>query len=99
MIRSVAALVLLCGVAAAAQTSPPAPAADEHPKLPAGAGREVMIRVCSQCHSPDTAADQQLDPAGWKTLVDQMAEKGAAATDAELAEIVEYLASAFPPSK
>jgi mono/diheme cytochrome c family protein len=58
-----------------------------------------MIRVCSQCHSPDQAADQQLDSAGWKTLVDQMAAKGAMATDAELDEIVQYLARAFPASK
>ena len=58
-----------------------------------------MIRVCSQCHSPDVAADQQLDPAGWKDLVDQMAGKGAAATDAEFDEIVRYLADAFPASK
>ena len=64
--------------------------------MPAGPGRELMIRVCSQCHSPDVAADQQLDEAGWKNLVDQMAGKGAVATDAEFDEIVHYLANAFP---
>lgn len=58
-----------------------------------------MIRVCSECHSPDEAADQQLDGGGWKSLVDEMAGKGAVATDAELNEIVQYLANAFPPSK
>jgi hypothetical protein len=58
-----------------------------------------MIRVCSPCHLPDVAADQELDPAGWKTLVDQMASKGAVATDAEFDEIVRYLANAFPASK
>ena len=25
-----------------------------------------MIRVCSQCHDPELAADQQFDKAGWK---------------------------------
>jgi|SRR5205809_162954 len=94
---SAAAFILIAGLTAAAQT-PQAPS-DQHPKLPAGAGREVMIRVCSQCHEPENAADQQLDLAGWKTVVDQMAEKGADATDAELDEIVQYLASAFPPPK
>jgi mono/diheme cytochrome c family protein len=72
---------------------------DEHPSLPQGAGRDVMIRVCSQCHAPEMAADQQLDAAGWKSVVDQMAAKGAMATDAELDQIVSYLAAAFPPSK
>jgi competence protein ComEA len=94
---SAAALVLMSCLTAAAQT--PSEPADEHAALPAGPGRELVIRVCSQCHVPEVAANQQLDPAGWKRLVDQMAEKGAVATEAELAEIVEYLAHAFPASK
>ena len=87
----------MSGLTAAAQ-SPSGPA-DEHAVLPPGPGRELTIRVCSQCHAPDVAADQQLDPAGWKSLVDQMAGKGAVATDAEFDEIVHYLANAFPASK
>jgi mono/diheme cytochrome c family protein len=92
-----AAIILMAGLTAGAQTSSGPP--DEHAALPAGPGRELMIRVCSQCHSPDVAADEQLDPAAWKNLVDQMAGKGAVATDAELDEIVRYLANAFPSSK
>jgi mono/diheme cytochrome c family protein len=92
-----AALILMAGLTGVAQT--PSEPSDEHKALPAGPGRELMIRVCSQCHSPDEAADEQLDPAGWKSLVDDMASKGAAATDAELDQIVHYLATAFPPSK
>ena len=91
------AVVVVGGLRPAAQTS--SSPADEHPALPAGAGRDLMIRVCSQCHSPDVAADQVLDAAGWKTLVDQMAAKGATATNAELDDIVAYLTNAFPPSK
>ena len=93
----VAALVLMSGLMAAAQA--PSERADEHAALPAGPGRELMIRVCSPCHAPDVAADQQLDPAGWKTLVDRMASEGAVATDPEFDEIVQYLANAFPVSK
>ena len=66
-------------------------------RLPAGEGRDVMIRVCSQCHEPEMAAGQQFDAAGWKSLVDQMASKGATATDDEFDQIVRYLANAFPP--
>jgi mono/diheme cytochrome c family protein len=91
------AVVLMSGLTAWAQaTSPPS---DEHPALPAGPGRELMIRVCSTCHSPELAADQQLDAEGWKSLVDQMAGKGAVATEAEFEEIVRYLGNAFPPAK
>ncbi len=92
-----AALLLMSGLTAAAQT--PSEPADKHERLPAGQGRELTIRVCSQCHDPEVVADQQLDSAGWKNLVDQMASKGADATDAELAEIINYLATAFPASK
>jgi mono/diheme cytochrome c family protein len=91
------ALIALAGLTAGAQTA--SGPSDEHAALPAGPGRELTIRVCSQCHSPDMAADEQLDPAGWKSLVDQMAGKGAVATDAELDEIVRYLANAFPSTK
>lgn len=72
---------------------------DDHPHLPPGEGRDVMIRVCSQCHEPELAADQQFDEAGWKSLVDQMASKGADATEPEFETIVAYLAKAFPASK
>ena len=34
------------------------------------------------------AADQQFDEAGWKSIVDQMAGKGASATEAEFEQIV-----------
>ena len=49
--------------------------------------------------APDVAADQQLDQAGWKTLVEQMASRGISATDDELDQIVQYLTKAFPPAK
>jgi len=49
----------MCGLTAAASDS--FRTADEHTKLPAGPGRELTIRVCSQCHAPEMAADQQLD--------------------------------------
>ena len=88
---------MMSAVITAAQA--PSGPADEHAALPAGPGRELTIGVCSQCHVPEVVKDQQLDPAGWKSLVDQMAGKGAMATDAEFDEIVHYLANAFPASK
>ena len=92
-----AVVVLMSGATAGAQT--PSEPAEEHTALPAGPGRELMIRVCSECHSPDLAADQQLDPAGRKSVVDLMAGQGALATEAEFEEIVQYLANVFPVSE
>ena len=88
------ALAMLLGVAAT-----PALADDDFKDLPAGDGRDVMVRVCSQCHSPEIAAHQNLDAQGWKDLVNQMANNGANATDAEFDTITKYLTTTFPPQK
>jgi mono/diheme cytochrome c family protein len=87
--------VILAGIAAPALTS--TVKADDYKTLPEGPGRDVTVRVCSQCHSPEVAAQQSLDASGWKALVDQMANNGAQATDAEFDTISKYLAGAFPP--
>jgi mono/diheme cytochrome c family protein len=85
------ALAVLLGLAAT-----PALADDDYKSLPAGEGRDVTVRVCSQCHSPEIAAQQNLDAQGWKDLVNQMANNGANATDAEFDTIAKYLAASFP---
>ena len=85
------AVAVLLGLAAT-----PALAQDDYKELPAGAGRDVMVRVCSQCHSPEIAAHQNLDAQGWKDLVNQMANNGANATDAEFDTITKYLTATFP---
>ena len=70
--------------------------ADDFKSLPEGPGRDVMVKVCAQCHSPEIAAQQKLDAQGWKDLVNQMANNGANATDAEFDTIAKYLATTFP---
>ncbi len=72
-------------------------AQDDYKTLPPGPGRDVTVRVCAQCHSPELASQQRLDPQGWKDLVAQMANNGAQASDAEFATISQYLATSFPP--
>ena len=86
------ALAVLLGLAAT-----PTLADDDFKSLPAGQGRDVMVRVCSQCHSPEIAAQQNLDAQGWKDLVNQMANNGANATDTEFDTIAKYLTASFPP--
>ena len=75
----------------------PAFAQDDYKALPAGPGRDVTVRVCAQCHSPEIVASQAMDAQGWKDLVNQMANNGAQATDAEFDTISKYLAASFPP--
>lgn len=75
--------------AAVAQAPPQSP-------LPAGPGRETVLRVCSGCHAPEIVAPQRLSPADWGRMVESMAGNGAQGTDAEFAEIKAYLAKSFP---
>jgi predicted cobalt transporter CbtA len=79
--------------AAGAAASAPA---DGYASLPAGAGRDVTVRICAQCHSPEVVAHQNLDAQGWKDLVNQMANNGANGTDADFDTISKYLTTAFP---
>ena len=75
----------------------PAFAQDDYKALPPGPGRDVTVKVCAQCHSPEIVASQSMDAQGWKDLVNQMANNGAQATDAEFDTISKYLAASFPP--
>jgi hypothetical protein len=65
--------------------------------MPEGAARDLTIRVCAQCHEPQRAAALRLTRDGWQAVVDKMKGLGASAlaTDAELAQITDYLAENF----
>ncbi|HVW72851.1 MAG TPA: cytochrome c [Rhizomicrobium sp.] len=91
--RAFAVAVLIAGLAT------PALADDDYKSLPPGPGRDVMVKVCSQCHSPEIAAQQNLDAQGWKDLVNQMANNGAQASDADFDTITKYLTASFPPKQ
>ena len=86
-----AACLVLSALAAWAQM-PPEPGA----KLPPGDGRDLVMKTCSKCHTPDIVAEQTLDAEGWKELVDQMAGNGAQGSDDDFAKISDYLAKSFP---
>jgi glucose dehydrogenase len=64
-------------------------------QLPDGPGKGTVATVCSGCHDLDTAVGTRHDKAGWKTVVDAMADRGARATDEEFQVIVDYLAKYF----
>lgn len=91
--------VLLMGAgSAAAQAQGAASSGDEHPLLPPGEGRELMIRTCSPCHSPERAANERRNLADFEALMVEMQGNGLNAPDDDLEKIAQYLAKAFPPS-
>jgi competence protein ComEA len=63
--------------------------------LPEGPGREVTVKVCGQCHEPQRAASVRLTREGWSDVVAKMVGLGARGTDAELEQVIEYLATTF----
>lgn len=87
------AVFLLPAGAAMAQTAP-----DEHPALPPGEGRELMIKTCSECHAPERAANERLDLTDFRALMVEMQGNGLQASEDDLDKIAAYLAKAFPLS-
>jgi competence protein ComEA len=67
-----------------------------HPGLPAGPGRDTLIRVCSTCHSPENVIANGQDRAGWEDTINKMAGFGATGTDDEFTQILDYLVKNFP---
>jgi competence protein ComEA len=75
------------------------PSSQVHPLLPAGPGKDTLIRVCSSCHSPDNVLANGQDRTGWENTITKMAGFGAVGTDDEFTEILEYLVKNFPASE
>ena len=63
--------------------------------LPPGEGRETVMRVCTACHDIEAVPRLHYSREGWANLVSSMKDMGADATDAELTQIVNYLAKNF----
>jgi competence ComEA-like helix-hairpin-helix protein len=63
--------------------------------MPEGKARELVVRMCAQCHEPQRVASLRLTHEGWEAVVTKMMGLGARMTDAEYAQIVEYLAENY----
>jgi mono/diheme cytochrome c family protein len=63
--------------------------------LPDGAGKELVMTVCTQCHDTARIVTKRKTKMEWNDLVDSMAMRGAKASDEEFDTIVNYLAKNF----
>jgi competence protein ComEA len=68
-------------------------------KLPEGKGKDVVERICFDCHGPENITTKALNKDEWEEVVNNMVAMGATGTDAELDTIVQYLAKSFPVVK
>jgi competence protein ComEA len=60
-------------------------------QLPDAPGKDVTVRVCSQCHEPQRAASVRLTRDAWEAVLEKMIGLGMRASDEELKQILEYL--------
>ena len=71
------------------------PAAPLSIALPDGDGKPLVTRACGGCHDPTLVMFTREDEEGWAVIVNDMAARGARATQEELATITAYLAAHF----
>ena len=63
--------------------------------LPDGAGKDVTVKVCGQCHAAEMVASVRLTVDGWRETIAAMVQQGATATDTEQQVILEYVSTHF----
>lgn len=89
LMSAAAAALCLCAVSPVLAQSP-----DD--LLPAGPGKDVVVRVCTACHDATQFAYARLSPDEWDNEVVKMQSAGAEMTADEQAAISAYLAKTFP---
>ena len=75
----------------------PAPQPDANPDFPPGPGRDVTLRMCSKCHSPNNILAMGRTPEGWQELIIKMTTMGLQGTDEDFTATLDYLSASFPP--
>jgi quinoprotein glucose dehydrogenase len=66
-------------------------------QLPPGEGRDVTLRVCTQCHSVANFAQKRLTKDQWDAILDDMVSKGMSASDDDLGTVEKYLTTYLAP--
>lgn len=65
--------------------------------LPDGPGKPLVDKICGACHLTTVLTQNRATKERWEEVVENMVAKGADGTDAELGQIVEYLAKYLGP--
>lgn len=81
----------------AKQAVAPVAQADSHPEFPLGPGRDVTLRLCSKCHSPNNILAMGRTSDGWQELIIKMTTLGLQGTDEDFTATLDYLTASFPP--
>jgi cytochrome c5 len=68
-----------------------------HGPLPDGAGKEVLLNICTQCHNLERVKRTRLSAEGWAEILQTMLNEGAPLTDEDFGKVLRYLARNFRP--
>jgi cytochrome c5 len=63
--------------------------------LPDGAGKDIVLNVCTQCHDLKRIKNGRRSPEEWKETLDAMRNEGAMLSDTDYATVLGYLARNF----
>jgi cytochrome c1 len=85
----------LCILAAAGSIALALAADNEGKNLPDGPGKELVAKVCLECHTAGTFRKKRLNEDEWWEKVGDMVDRGAKADEKQQTEIVAYLARTF----
>jgi len=86
---------LLWSLAAAASLALALPVDDDAKNLPEGPGKDIVAKVCIDCHGSANFRKLRLDEDQWWEKVGDMVERGARADDKQQAGMVAYLVKYF----
>jgi competence protein ComEA len=67
-------------------------------QMPDGPGKDVVVRLCGNCHDVEVVKQYHLAKDGWTETISKMIEKGAEGTDEELSTVLNYLVKNFGPN-
>jgi competence protein ComEA len=67
--------------------------------LPEGKGKDLLMKICADCHGLDVIVNMKASKDGWQSIVDSMVGRGASGTKEELDTIIDYLAKNFGEKK
>lgn len=70
---------------------------DDGNTLPAGPSKELVAKVCIDCHTAANFRKKRMSEDEWFNTVGDMVDRGAPADDKQQAEIVAYLVRNFGP--
>ena len=64
-------------------------------KFPDASGKATFLKLCSECHGPESAVAQFKTRDEWSKTLDDMAANGAQGTDEEWNQVLDYLDKYF----